>query len=447
MKKAIIASLISPILLTIFTACQSSVDPDVKTSTTPEIQPSLTPETPIFPTAPLTVGEGATDPAIDTIIKQYLADLSVRGYATNNQGIWIQTNNKLLANHQGNKALSAASITKVATSLVTLNKWGPDHQFITLISTNGVIENGVLTGDLIVQGDQDPFFVWEEAFALGNLLNEIGIQEVTGNLIITGKFYMNYESNPQLAGNLFKQAINSNLWPQEAITQYQSLSNIPRPSVKINGEVSVLSTPPTNTNSNKILIKHYSFPLAELLKKMNQYSNNLMADMFAESVGGAKVVAEEATKLTGVPTEEIQLINGSGLGEENIISPRAATALFLALEKYLVSNNLNIADLLVVVGQDEGILDGRKSLPKNAVVKSGSLDNVSALAGALPTEKEGIIWFAILNQGPSLNEMRISQEQLLNNLLKQFPLATIAPAQLTPSASRKNLTSRSEIVK
>ena len=43
--------------------------------------------------------------------------------------------------------------------------------------------------------------------------------------------------------------------------------------------------------------------------------------------------------------------------------------------------------------------------------------------------------------------MRISQEQLLNNLLKQFPLATIAPAQLTPSASRKNLTSRSEIVK
>jgi D-alanyl-D-alanine carboxypeptidase/D-alanyl-D-alanine-endopeptidase (penicillin-binding protein 4) len=108
---------------------------------------------------------------------------------------------------------------------------------------------------------------------------------------------------------------------------------------------------------------------------------------------------------------------------------------------------LNIADLLVVVGQDEGILDGRKSLPKNAVVKSGSLDNVSALAGALPTEKEGIIWFAILNQGPSLNEMRISQEQLLNNLLKQFPLATIAPAQLTPSASRKNLTSRSEIVK
>jgi D-alanyl-D-alanine carboxypeptidase/D-alanyl-D-alanine-endopeptidase (penicillin-binding protein 4) len=445
MKKVIITSLISPLLLTIFTACQSPVDPDVKTSITPEIQPSLTPETPKLPTAPLTVAEGATDSAIDTIIKQYLADLSVRGYAPNNQGIWIQTNNKLLANHQGNKALSAASITKVATSLVTLNKWGPDHQFITLISTNGVIENGILKGDLIVQGDQDPFFVWEEAFALGNLLNKIGIQEVTGNLIITGKFYMNYENNPKLAGNLFKQAINSNLWPQEALTQYQGLSNnIPRPNVKINGEVTVLSTPPANS---KILIKHYSFPLAELLKKMNQYSNNLMADMFAQSVGGAKIVAEEATKLTSVTAGEIQLVNGSGLGEENIISPRAATALFLALEKYLQSYNLNIADLLVVVGQDEGILDGRKSLPNNAVVKSGSLDNVSALAGALPTEKDGIIWFAILNQGPSLNEMRSDQEKLLNNLLKQFPLATVSPAQLTPSASRKNLISRSEIVK
>jgi len=444
MKKVIITSLISSVLLTIFTACQSSVDPDIKTSIRPEIQPSLTPETPKFPTAPLTVPEGATGPAIDTIIKQYLAELSTRGYAPNNQGIWIQTNNKLLANHQGTKALSAASITKVATSLVTLNKWGPDHQFITLISTNGVIENGVLQGDLIVQGDQDPFFVWEEAFALGNLLNEIGIQEVTGNLIITGKFYMNYENNSQLAGNLFKQAINNNLWPEEAVTQYQGLSNIPRPSVKINGEVTILSTPLANS---KILIKHYSFPLSELLKKMNQYSNNLMADMFAESVGGAKIVAEEATKLTGIPAGEIQLINGSGLGEANIISPRAATALFLALEKYLESYNLNIADLFVIVGQDEGILDGRKSLPNNAVVKSGSLDNVSALAGALPTEKDGIIWFAILNQGPSLDEMRSYQEQLLNNLLKQFPLATVPPAQLTPSASRKNLTSRSEIVK
>lgn len=445
MKKIIINSLIYSLLLTIFTACQVPFEPDVKTSTKPEIEPSLTPESAKFPTKPLTLAVTATEPEIDTIIKQYLTDLSVRGYAPNNQGIWMQTDNKLLANHQGTKALSAASLTKVATSLVTLNKWGPDHQFITLISANGPIEKGVLKGDLIIQGDQDPFFVWEEAFALGNLLNEIGIQEVTGNLIITGKFYMNYENNPQIAGNLFKQAIDYNLWPQEALTQYQGLSdNISRPTVRINGEITILSTPPANS---KILIKHYSFPLTELLKKMNQYSNNLMADMFAESVGGAKFVAQESAKLTGMPAAEIQLINGSGLAEENIISPRAATALFLALQNYLKSYNLSVADLFVVVGQDEGILEARKSLPNNIVVKSGSLDNVSALAGALPTEKDGVIWFAILNQGPSLEEMRNYQEKLLNNLLKKFPLAQVSPAQLTPSPLRKNLTSRSEIVK
>ena len=106
---------------------------------------------------------------------------------------------------------------------------------------NGTIKNGVLKGDLIVQGSEDPLFVWEEAIALGNILNQKGIKRVTGSLIIVDKFYMNFELNPLKSGELLKQALNNQIWPPEAAAQYQTLPpNTPKPQIVIDGAVKVL---------------------------------------------------------------------------------------------------------------------------------------------------------------------------------------------------------------
>ncbi len=423
------------------TGCQSP-EPEI-TSPIPKTNPS--PQVSIeIPKKPLTLPPDNPDPIASAEVQTYINRLATQGFSQQNQGIWIQSNDNLLANHQGTIPLPAASITKVATSLVALETFNPDHQFITLIGTTGKIENGVLNGDLVIQGGADPLFVWEEAIAIGNLLNKMGIQRVTGNLIITDKFYMNFESNPQTAGNFLKQGLNSKIWPTEALTQYQTLPpETPKPQVIIDGIVEVSPTPPENI---KLLIRHYSFPLAELVKKMNQYSNNLMADMLAEAVGGYQVVAEKAAEFTGVPKEEIQLINGSGLGEENRISPRAATGMFLAINKYLQQYNMNVADLFVIVGKDPGILDERKQLPNLAVVKSGTLDYVSALAGALPTTEQGIVWFTILNKGANVTELRSQQEILLKDLLNKWGAVESSPPELIANPERKIKTSRSEII-
>ncbi|NEP79773.1 MAG: D-alanyl-D-alanine carboxypeptidase, partial [Okeania sp. SIO3B3] len=264
------------------TGCQSP-KPEI-TSPSPEITPSpqVSQISIEIPQKPLTLPPNNPEKIASTPTETYLSRLTNQGFSQQNQGIWIQSNDTLLANHQGTIPLPAASITKVATSLVSLRTFNPDHQFITLISTTGKIENGVLNGDLVIQGGEDPLFVWEEAIAIGNLLNKIGIQRVTGNLIITGKFYMNFESNPQTAGNFLKQGLNSQIWSREALTQYETLPpGTAKPQVIIDGVVEVSPTAPENI---KLLIRHYSFPLAELVKKMNQYSNNLMADMLAEAV-------------------------------------------------------------------------------------------------------------------------------------------------------------------
>jgi serine-type D-Ala-D-Ala carboxypeptidase/endopeptidase (penicillin-binding protein 4) len=426
-------------LLTLIAGCAATESPQLS-SPSPVAESS---PLPIKVEQPLTVSANNPETATNTTIQEYLNGLISQGFAKENQGIWMQSGNTLLANHQGTTPLPAASLTKVATSLIALQKFGPEHQFITLIGTNGQIENGVLKGDLIIQGSEDPLFVWEEAIALGNALNQKGIKRITGSLIIVDKFYMNFELDPLKSGELLKQGLNSQIWSPEATAQYQTLPpNTPKPQVAIDGNIQVLPSPPANVQP---LVKHYSLPLAELIKKMNQYSNNLMADMLADTVGGAKVVAQKAAEATGVPPAEIQLVNGSGLSEENLISPRAACALFLALERYLQPYNMTVADVLTVVGKDQGILSERQ-LPKLAVIKSGTLDNVSALGGALPTQKQETVWFAIMNGGANVEQFRTQQEVLLKSFVNQWGTVQASPVELTPNPARISKISRSEII-
>ena len=384
------------------------------------------------------------NPAINAEIQQYIKQITAKGLTKETQGVWMQAGNQLLANHRGNIPLPAASITKVATSLVALQTFGPEHQYITQIGGTGPIKNGVLQGDLVIEGGEDPLFVWEEAIALGNSLNKLGIKQVTGNLVIVGKFYMNFESNPQIAGNLLKQGLNSKVWSRQIQSQYRALPpGTPKPQVVIAGAAKVIPETPSNLQP---IVRHYSFPLAELLKRMNRFSNNYMADMIADSVGGAKVVAQKAADAAGVPGDEIQLVNGSGLSPENLISPRAACGMFLAIERYLASYKMTIGDVFAVVGRDKGTLDSRK-LPPLIVVKSGTLNNVSSLAGAFPTQKQGNVWFAIMTVGINTTEFRTQQENLLKGYLKKWGTVATLPSDLTPNAALEKKTSRSEIVK
>lgn len=419
---------------------ESSVNETESTTSTQEAVKAIEKQN-----TPLSASPDNPNPETQQQIQQYLNELATKGFGKEKQGVWMQTGDTLLANHQGTVPLSAASLTKVATTLVALETFGPDHQFITQIGATGPIEDGIVQGDLVIEGGEDPFFIWEEAIAVGNTLNQLGIKRVTGNLVVVGKFYMNFATDTLTTGNLLKQGLNSQLWPAEAQTQYRTMpTGTPRPKVAIAGSLQILPLPPRNV---ELLVRHYSFPLAELLKKMNRYSNNKMSEMLANSVGGAKVVAKKAAEAAEVPAAEISLLNGSGLGVDNRISPRAATAMFLAINRYLKPHQMNVADVFAIVGEDEGILDERQ-LPKLAVIKSGSLDTVSALAGALPTKSQGTVWFTIMNGGgENLKGFRSTQESLLQDFIKQWGEQQSLPVELTPNPDRMSKTSSNEIVK
>ncbi|MBU7586417.1 MAG: D-alanyl-D-alanine carboxypeptidase [Nostoc sp. TH1S01] len=364
------------------------------------------------------------------------------------QGVWLQSGPILMANHEGTTPLPAASLTKIATSLVSLKTWGPDHQFETLIGTTGPLVNGVVQGDLVIAGGGDPMFVWEEAIALGNTLNKMGIKQVKGNLLITGNFAMNFQRHPLLAGQMVKQALNHKTWTRPANYIYSIMpKGTPKPEVVIAGTIKALPQPPQQT----LLVRHKSLPLRQLLKEMNVYSNNEMAEMLAESVGGASVVQLTAANLARVPESEIQLINGSGLGPENRISPRAVCAMLMAIQQQAAAYNLNLADLFPMSGFDHrGTLHSRH-MPVGTVMKTGTLRDVSALAGVIPTRDRGLVWFAILNRGPFVSNYRIEQDKFLQSLVKQLAVAPAVPTAITPHSPANSLpelgaTSRNEVL-
>ncbi|HEY9629216.1 MAG TPA: D-alanyl-D-alanine carboxypeptidase [Coleofasciculaceae cyanobacterium] len=370
------------------------------------------------------------DPAAEAIVQQHLDALKALGFLESNQAVLLQVGNQTLAAHQDTTPLSAASLTKIATTLAALTTWGTDYQFETLVSTNGTLQNGILNGDLIVSGTGDPFFVWEEAIALGNALNQAGIRQVTGDLVITGSFAMNFEPDLATSGSLLKQGLDSSLWPGEAAAQYEKLpAGTPRPQIAIMGDVRVAAATLANLRP---LVRHQSMPLATLLKSMNIYSNNAMSEMLATSLGGAQAVAQKAAEATKVPIAEIQIDRGSGLGMENRISPRAVVAMLIAIQGYLQAQQMGIADLFPIAGRDGGTLEGRHT-PASAVVKTGTLNEVSALAGVLPTRDRGLVWFAIINLGAGdIGTFHDQQDRLLESLQTTWGKPSPLPTAVTP---------------
>jgi serine-type D-Ala-D-Ala carboxypeptidase/endopeptidase (penicillin-binding protein 4) len=365
--------------------------------------------------------EWQPEPTADKAVKALLLNLKKSGYSESAQGVWIQSNSgALLAAHQPTRPLPAASLTKLATTLAALSTWEPDFQVVTIATTNGQIVGNTLQGDLIIQGSGDPLFVWEEAIALGNALNRLGIQRVQGNLVVTGPFAMNFETDPQLATNLLKRALDSANWDSEILKPYATLpKGTHKPQIVITG-VARYELLKADNPASKELVRHSSLPLWQMLKRMNVHSNNVIAEMLATAMGGYTVVVQKATSAAGISPDEIRLINGSGLGQQNQISPHAVVAMLIALQNRARSLNLTLADLLPVSECKCGTIEDR-ALPPGTLVKTGTLSDVSALAGMIPTRDRGPIWFAIINRGEgNIETFHGAQDRLLRSLNQKW---------------------------
>ena len=107
------------------TACKSAEPTETQTaSPMPTSTPKPATEVGIdLPEKPLIALPINPETATADEVQKYLERLTASGFSSQNQGVWMQAGDNLLANHQGSIPLPAASVTKVATSLVALARW------------------------------------------------------------------------------------------------------------------------------------------------------------------------------------------------------------------------------------------------------------------------------------------------------------------------------------
>jgi len=82
------------------------------------------------------------------------------------------------------RPLVPASNMKIVTAACALSTLGQDYEFVTLIGTDGAIEDEVLNGDLYVLGSGDPSLVSEEMWKICESLAARGIRRVEGDLVL-----------------------------------------------------------------------------------------------------------------------------------------------------------------------------------------------------------------------------------------------------------------------
>ncbi|MCO4810017.1 MAG: D-alanyl-D-alanine carboxypeptidase/D-alanyl-D-alanine-endopeptidase [Gammaproteobacteria bacterium] len=89
-----------------------------------------------------------------------------------------------------------ASTMKLLTTLVALDVLGPAYRWKTDIYALGVIEDGILDGDLLLKGYGDPFLVTERVWQMLRGIRHSGIDNIAGDLLLDDSYFDIGEYDP-----------------------------------------------------------------------------------------------------------------------------------------------------------------------------------------------------------------------------------------------------------
>lgn len=340
-------------------------------------------------------------------LADYLNIIQARGQSLEDQGVLIESleNGRLVAQHNADVTFNPASVMKLATSLVALDRLGPDYRYRTNVLADGIIDPATRTleGDLVVEGGADPMFSLYDAQEVANQIARLGVSRVRGALRIAGQFYY------------FANGYRSNLSTQTSANKLRAA--IQGAGIRIEGETIF------GAKAGTLLLSHYSAPLVSLLIYQNAHSSNAVAEVVGASLGGPVAVQDYLVRKLGLSESEIFVGRTSGL-DFNRITPRASLKVLRALFKILSDHSLKPEDVMAVAGVDSGTMRtrlDREDLRGAVIAKTGtlvSIDNgVSTLVGIAYTRASGPLLFAVFNSGGSVHAYRRLQDQFIEQLI------------------------------
>ena len=185
--------------------------------------------------------------------------------------------------------------------------------------------------------------------------------------------------------------------------------------VELTGDVLVGTAP----EDARVLVVHESKPLSLIVRDLNKFSNNFVAEQLVKALsahvdgapgttaGGVEVLSGHL-RAAGADSASFHVADGSGFSRDNRLTPRAIVAVLRrALSDFATSHEF--AASLSVSGTD-GTLSSRMGYPQleGAVrAKTGLLDGVTAISGITRNASGEEILFSIIVNGFDCEAWRV----------------------------------------
>jgi D-alanyl-D-alanine carboxypeptidase/D-alanyl-D-alanine-endopeptidase (penicillin-binding protein 4) len=331
-----------------------------------------------------------------------------------------------------------ASVEKLYTSATTLRRLGGSGRLeTTVLAETAPGADGVVAGDLYLRGGGDPTFDALDSNRLAQQIVDAGITEVTGRVIGDESAFDTRRGVPSSAFRL-----TSEVGPLSALTYNRGRTGKRAPYWQ-NRPANFAATAFTKqlrhlgvdvprgarrgrTAADAVPVAAWrSEPVTDLLRLMNQPSDNFMAETLIKVLGsryggrgstaaGAAVISEELAELDIAPT----IVDGSGLSRSDRTSPREVVTLLEEL-----SGDAAFVGSLAVAGRSGTIATRMRgtTAQDRCRAKTGTLRDVSALAGYCTTTAGRQVAFAFLMNYVSPWNARVLQDRMAVALTKYRP--------------------------
>ncbi|MES2944144.1 MAG: D-alanyl-D-alanine carboxypeptidase/D-alanyl-D-alanine-endopeptidase [Pseudomonadota bacterium] len=146
-----------------------------------------------------------------------------------------------LLSYQPAAFMNPASVMKLVSTYAGLELLGPSYTWNTPVFIDGPVRDGVLQGNLIIQGKGDPKLVMERLWLLLRRVQALGIKTISGDILLDRSAFAPSTQNPgDFDGEPYRPY---NVAPDALLINYKSvvMTFVPNPG---SGQASVSFEPP-----------------------------------------------------------------------------------------------------------------------------------------------------------------------------------------------------------
>ena len=348
---------------------------------------------------------------------------------------------KLIWQHLPDRERIPASVNKLFTTATLLLALGPNSRISTramapphaapadsgggsgpVSQPNLTDATGNLIGNLYLRGGGDPSLGPDGIAQIAQSVKAAGVKAVTAKVIGDDGLFDRIRGVPAWGGtDPFQEGLLSGLAYDHEGSALSAASALTLALRRVGVKVPKGHTGTGTTPLGSITVARYSSPtVASLIRMTNQPSDNFFAEMLTKTLGaikahsgttaaGLKIAQEQLSKLGIHPTR----VDGSGLSRLNRTSARTVVTLLRSLAGNAAFNNS-----LAVAGRSGTIATRMRGTAAegHCRAKTGTLSDVSGLAGLCDASGGGLIAFAMLMNAVNVNSARSSQDAIVSAL-------------------------------